>query len=61
MLGQLSGFCDKIQNMKNMNEETSLEIKKKNSTFPPGRTKLWALARRRQIETPESSAIDMFC
>ena len=29
MLGQLSGFCDKIQNMKNMNEETSLEIKKK--------------------------------
>ena len=29
MLGQLSGFCDKIQSMKNMNEETGLEIKKK--------------------------------
>ena len=29
MLVQLSGFCDKIQNMKNMNEETGLEIQKK--------------------------------
>ena len=29
MLGQLSGFRDKIQSMKNMNEETGLEIKKK--------------------------------
>ena len=29
MLVQLSGFCDKIQNMKNMNEETALEIQKK--------------------------------
>lgn len=29
MLVQLSGFCDKIQNKKNMNEETGLEIQKK--------------------------------
>ena len=28
MLVQLSGFCDKIQNMKNMNEEIGLEIQK---------------------------------
>ena len=29
MLVQLSGFCDTIQNMKNMNEEIGLEIQKK--------------------------------